>query len=83
MTSTIPSCIIDNTIALITIALASDTRRVPSIFTDRNVLNRPPFALFFEIVKFIAKENLPRGYQDGVGVVDELVRVLDQIDSAQ
>jgi hypothetical protein len=55
--STVPKCIISNSSALLTIALASGTTRVPSIFTDQHVLERPPFALFYEIANFISKEK--------------------------
>jgi len=50
-------CEVSNTSALLSIALESGTNRVPSIFLDENVLERPPFEFFHEVVKFIAKEN--------------------------
>lgn len=46
---------ISNTAAIIKIALENaTTSKVPSIFLDRRVLDDPPFALFHEIIKFIA-----------------------------
>eukprot|EP00984_Skeletonema_dohrnii_P021317 scaffold10624_cov104-Skeletonema_dohrnii-CCMP3373.AAC.3 len=56
MPSTI-KCEVSNTSALLSIALESGTNRVPSIFLDENVLERPPFEFFHEVVKFMAKEN--------------------------
>ena len=53
---------ISNTAAIIKIALENATRTklgtkylsFPSIFLDRRVLDDPPFALFHEIIKFVA-----------------------------
>ena len=46
---------ISNTAAIIKTALKNTTTsKVPSIFLDRRVLGDPPFALFHEIIKFIA-----------------------------
>lgn len=52
-----PKCDTANTSALLKLALESETSRVPPIFLDQNVLERPPFELFHELVKFIAKER--------------------------
>ena len=57
MTSTKPKCIISNTAALLTIALKKGTSRVPSIFTNQEVLERPTFSLYYEIVKLISRER--------------------------
>ncbi|KAL7453020.1 hypothetical protein ACHAWC_007104 [Mediolabrus comicus] len=46
---------ISNTAAIIKIALENaTTSKVPSIFLGRRVLDDPPFALFHEIIKFLA-----------------------------
>ena len=57
--STIPSCNVSNTAALLRIALDSQTqtRRVPTIFFEEKVLCRLPFVVILELVKFVSTEN--------------------------
>lgn len=52
-----PKCNTSNSSALIKLALENETSRVPPIFLDNNVLDRPPFELFQELVRFLAKER--------------------------
>ena len=55
--SMIPNTSSTNTSALLKIALQSESRSVPNVFLDTNVLKRPPFELYYEVIKFIAKEK--------------------------